>query len=277
MNTNALKSILYRTWKAYKVGLGPIRASALTYQSSLATIPMLVLASVLSGHFGHLQLGVDAISYLNRRWQLELPLDQILPILEKTQNIDFSKIGIVGILPLIFIFLSSMTQLEKAFNAMWGQKEHRKLPKRAAIYLPFLAILIFLAAITGQFLQQLLNATQEWLARGIPLQEQLETGGLLTLIFGLLSLGLFIFYITVPKVKVKLIPVAFASLITAFLCMSTLFFAIKFQTFIFTRYSFLYGSLALLPILLIGSWIQWNLILLGCSLTSQIQIIRNRI
>jgi YihY family inner membrane protein len=259
-----------RTLKSYHNAEGTLRAAALTYQSTLALIPILVLIAIGATSSNSFDQLSKLIIKLDLRFDLNLPIESLPELIEHINQFNFSQLGIVGIIPLLWIFLSSMIQLESAFNAMWGIENKRTWRNRIFVYLPFIFIPSILIAIGIKILKILLDVLFNFFDSGIPFSGQLQFAGFAAIFFSALLMGMLLFFKVIPKIKVHFLSAFWAAFFTSFSCLTAVAILLKFQTFLFDRYSALYGSLAFFPLFLLTSFALWNLVLFGCALSSKL-------
>jgi membrane protein len=164
-----------------------------------------------------------------------------------------------------------MMNIEQSFNAMWNVPQTRSFVRRLRAYFPFLLILLLVLGISASVLYRFQRSAILFLEQNIPLSEGLTWGVLVLALVSLNQLTLFLFYFVVPHIRVRLRMAALSALTTALLITGLFLTAAKFQTFLYGRYSGLYGSLALIPVMMVTLWASWNLILLGCAYCSVLQ------
>jgi uncharacterized BrkB/YihY/UPF0761 family membrane protein len=78
--------MLKKALQRFNSQLGTIRSGALTYQTSLALLPILALISAIAGRFGYIELFIEWLEYQDQRLDLDLPFQQLQPILDRVSE-----------------------------------------------------------------------------------------------------------------------------------------------------------------------------------------------
>jgi membrane protein len=179
-----------------------LRASALTYTTLLALVPMLAfMFAFLKG------LGVQN--------QLEpLLIDKLSAGSEETvrlligyvNKVEVGTLGIIGLGALLFSTLLQLETIERALNEIWGVRRGRTLIRRVADYVSMMVIapvlLLLALTVNAALKSQTLIAT---------LLERRLIGDAMVLVFTMLPYvamwGAFtFFYAFIPNTRVKLVP-----------------------------------------------------------------------
>jgi len=267
---NTIKAVMLsvRFFSAHRV---MERASALTYYTLLAIVPMLAL--LLS--IGRV-IGVQDILRQSLENDTQAHSEALRYLFQFAESyINQTNNGLimgVGIIMLLYVVFSLMGKVETVLNEIWQQKHGRSLLRQVTDYLSLMILVpLFLLVISGVqiFMKTYISSERE-------LQE--ISGVLLYLLrFGpyvLTILMLTFIYVVIPNCKVK-----FRNAFAAALIAGTLF--IIFQQFYISgqiwvsKYSAVYGSFAALPLLLL--WIQasWVICLYGAELSYALQNIQH--
>ncbi len=100
-----------------------LRASALTYSSLLAIVPLLALTFALLKAFG-VQNSLEPLilEKLNVGSQ-----EVVTSILSYVNNTQVGKLGVFGLLFLLIAVISLLSNIEDSFNHVWGVKGMRPL------------------------------------------------------------------------------------------------------------------------------------------------------
>lgn len=277
------------------------KAASLSYSSLLALGPLLVVAVLVSGAF----FKDDQEEYIKRVLLFIAPTleqyqavegtpppddisaeeeamsdavdDLISQITEGAQKMAGSInrsgggiAGIVGLATIIFIGIQLITSIETTFNQIWGANRGRSWWLRIVLYWTFMSMgtLLGLGAFT------LFSATTivgyfNFLPFGESLT-QLFVVGSPVLSFLMLVILLTVFYQFFPNVKVR-IGVAFtgALLVAAGLVINNLASILYINIVIRTQS--IYGSVAIVPVLMVGLYFFWVFILVGGQITFALQ------
>jgi len=200
---------------------------------------------------------------------------QVIRVIE--QIIESSRsgtVGIAGIALLIIIGIQLLTSIENSFNSIWGIRKGRPLNQKILLYWS----LITLGAIIGFALlsMQLVTAAEKFLGN-IPLIGKtllsigLQAGPLIS--FSLLVLLLALFFRFIPNTQVAWIPALMGSVVVGLLLYLNNYLSFLYIQRVVVNQS-LYGSIAIIPILMIGLYIFWLFILIGGQITYAIQNVR---
>ncbi len=260
----------------------PVRASALAYTTLLALVPLLAVTISVSSLFlteqNSERIVNDTISYFVEQVAPQLGLipkgedgtDRRLETTRKfTEIIGGLKVGTLGItgtIGLVFVAISLLVTIEAAFNDIWGVERGRSWLARiehywAAITLgPFLMIATVLIAGAEFQAVQASVGTFGWpghlALRALPLV--------------ILSLAFMLFYQTMPNTKVRWQASLVGGIVGGVLWLANgqlnIFFASKIVSI-----SKLYGSLTALPVLLVGLYFSWLILLLGAQVAYAFQ------
>jgi len=241
-----------------------LRASALVYTTLLAIIPLLAIGfSVIKGFASQLKYNEIIKKFL-------MPLgEQGEKLANKinyyVNNTDFSSIGIIGFIFLIMTIISTMSNIEKTFNEIWGVRKSRNILKKIPDYLsvtiigPTLFIVSMSLIITNE-LKFLLPVIIIKILSIIP-----EFMPYLVIVFTMTFI-----YIYIPNTKVKFIPALFASIITGFIFIQNQI-SYTYFSIISVRYNAIYGVFAQIPLFLIWLYLCWLIILLGSEIAYVLQ------
>ncbi|MCP4176512.1 MAG: YihY family inner membrane protein [bacterium] len=190
--------------------------------------------------------------------------NQLIPTL---MNMNFHEIGLYGAIVLIVISVSLMRTIEKAFNDIWGVQFKRAIWKMVLNYwlimALFPAIILILLWITGfSIFKDVMNLRQSiWFARIFT--DQASTFIIIWVLFTVL-------YKIIPNTKVRLFPAIIGGVIGGSLwqinnMLSFLFVSNAIRT------HYLYGSVGIIPILLIALFVGWLIVLFGAHVAYAIQ------
>ena len=239
-----------------------LRASALTYTTLLALIPMLAfMFAFLKGLGGHEvleQLLVGTLSVTSH--------DTISRILEYVSHIEVRTLGTIGLGALVFTTLLQVSAIENAFNAIWGIQTGRSLARKLTDYAGIMVIgpvvLLLVTGVNTAFRHQTLVTA---------LLEQRLIGDAMVLLFTCLPyfalwLVFALFYAFLPNTRVRLVPALIGGFIGGTLWQGAQWVYIEFQIGV-AGYAAIYGALAQLPLLIAWIYTSWVITLLGAEVT----------
>ncbi len=245
-----------------------VRAAALTFTTLLGFIPFAIILSSVAGKLGYLHLLSKLIPYIASSLNLDIPLDPILSSINRAQRIGFHRLGLWGTLGLLFSFFLSMGNAESAVNRVWNLRPRRGSWKRLKMYAPFLLMLLFLVAVGGLLLLRTRHGLERWGFKGsLPL---LRFHGK-SIVFGAAGLLVFIWLallLTIrilPNTKVRMRSAIFGTTVATLLIYLLSRLLLLFPTLLLDQNRFLYGSLAVFPVVLLLTYIFWAAALFGVA------------
>jgi len=253
---------------SFTVNEVPVRAAALTFTTFLAIIPFAVILSLLAGKLGYLHLLSRLIPYLADSLNINLSLDPLVKSIDRAQRIGFHRLGWWGTSGLLLTFFLSMSNVESAVNRVWNLHRTRPWIQRLKVYTPFLLILVALVVAGALMLLRAKHGMERWGFSGkIPALkfhgESVLSGAVGMLI--IIWVGLFLMIRILPNTRVKLWPAfsgATAATVLIYFLTRLLF---VFPAALMAQNKFLYGSLAIFPVLLLLSYVFWAAALFGAT------------
>jgi membrane protein len=184
--------------------------------------------------------------------------------------------GLIGILTLFVIVIGLFTTIENTFNDIWGVRRGRNLLARIVYYWSVITLgaLLFFTSLTLLSAGAFLNVFFEKVPLGAQLKDFfvwiLPSGSVLLLVV-LLTL----FYRLVPHTRVRWgAALLGACIVTALLFLNNYMAFLYFKRVVLSKS--LYGSVSIMPILMIGLYIFWVIVLVGGQITYAVQNVRYR-
>jgi len=231
-----------------------LRASALTYTSALSIVPILALAfSALKGLGAADQLRPLVEHYL--ALGSKQTSDELMHFVE---NVNATALGTVGAVFLLATVISTLGNIEQAFNSIFHVPRSRSYLRRFSDYLSVLFTVPLLAAAALAF-----TAMVEVRVPLSPVVVHLAP-------YVFVWAGFFFLYVFFPYTKVHYGPALLGSGVAAILFQMAQWGYVKFQVGM-ANYRAIYGALATLPIFLLWTYIAWGLILFGAEVTAAAQ------
>jgi len=175
-------------------------------------------------------------------------------------------VGIVGALILISIGIQLLTSIESAFNEIWGVRRGRRLFQRIVFYWTFISLgaVLSFAIVTVLSVTTILRFISD-----LPFGEQI-TGVVFWMTplfsFTLIIVLLMAFYRFIPNTIVSWRAAFIGSIIVAALLILNNYLSFLYVERVISNRS-LYGSVAIVPILMFGLYVFWLFILLGGQIT----------
>ena len=239
------------------------QASALTYSTLLAIVPILAVVFAIARGFGYnkyIELWfLDTLS--SQPQAAEVIVGFVNGYLIHTQSGLFLGIGLIFML---YTVLMLMNNVEETFNQIWQVSNSRPIIRSFTNYLAmFLLFPIFVIITTGLsvFMATIANSLKGSEVLGPAVHTLLDYSPYLLL--SLLFIGL---YVYMPNTKVK-VSCAVVPGILAGVAMHLLqMFYIHSQIWV-TGYNAIYGSFAALPLFMLWVQISWTICLFGAQLT----------
>lgn len=243
------------------------KASALTYSTMLAIVPILAVVFAIARGFGYnkyIELWFrDAFS--SQPQAAEIIIGFVNSYLVHTQSGIFLGIGLLFML---YTVLMLVNNIEETFNEIWQVKKSRSVFRTFTDYLAMFfvfPILIVLTSGISIFLATIANQMPDFLMLGSAVRF------LIDLIPYVLMSGMFIaLYIFMPNTRVKFRSVIVPGILAGIAMQGLQFVYIHSQIFL-SSYNAIYGSFAALPLFMLWMQISWTICLFGAELcyTSQ--------
>ena len=239
------------------------QASALTYSTLLAIVPILAVVFAIARGFGYnkyIELWFrDALS--SQPQAAETIVGFVNGYLIHTQSGIFLGIGLIFML---YTVLMLMNNVEETFNQIWQVSNSRPIIRSFTNYLAmFLLFPIILVVTTGLsvFMATIASSVSGSVLLGPAVRKLLDFSPYL-----LLS-GLFIaLYVYMPNTKVKVSCAILPGILAGVAMQLLQLFYIHSQIWV-TGYNAIYGSFAALPLFMLWVQISWTICLFGAQLT----------
>jgi membrane protein len=184
--------------------------------------------------------------------------------------------GAVGALILVIIVIQLFTSVENAFNAVWGVRRGRSWLLRVVFYwtIVTLGAVLFFTSLTALSAAAFINVFFEKLPFGAKLLHALQWL-LPSLSVGVLVVVLTLFYRYIPNTRV----LWWCAFVGA-LVVTTLLFLNNYLAFLYFKrvvlQTSLYGSLGIMPVLMLGLYIFWFFMLVGGQISYAVQNVHYR-
>ncbi|HXF28699.1 MAG TPA: YhjD/YihY/BrkB family envelope integrity protein [Chlamydiales bacterium] len=255
---------MIRFWEILKVlffrfrkDLCFLRASALTFTSALAFVPVLAVMFGVAKGFGLDEL-LQNMLLAEFRDQEEVMGYLIYFGYELLEQARGGLIAGVGIITLFYTVLRLLSTIEDSLNAMWGLKQGRSLHRKVVDFLALILLLPIFCIISS-------SATVFVAAKFATWNQPILVKGLRILPYIMSSMIFTFLYMYMPHVKVKLRSALAAGIATgiAFQLLQAWYITIQI---LLTRTGAIYGSFAAVPLFLLWLYCSWVIFLLGAEL-----------
>jgi membrane protein len=235
-----------------------LRASALTYYTMLSLVPLLALTFALLKAFGVQNL-LQPLIVEKLNVGDGLVAETILSYINNTQ---VAQLGTFGLIFLIVAVVSLLTNVEKAFNHIWGVKAVRPLLRRFSDYLSVVLVapVLIISAISMTSTLTNNNLVQK-------LVEMQLVGSLILLLF---KVAPFLFmwltftglYVFMSNTRVEWRAAFIGGVVGGTLWQFAQVGYVHFQVGV-GRYNAIYGTMAALPIFMVWLYLSWVIVLFG--------------
>ncbi len=235
-----------------------LRASALTYYTILSLVPLLALTFALLKAFGvQNQLQPLILDKLN------VGDGQIAEaIVGYINNTQVAQMGAVGLVFLLIAVISLLTNIEAAFNDIWGVYKLRPLLRRFSDYLSVILVgpvlLISAISMTSSLISH--SFTQRLL-------EMQMIGSLIVFVlkvtpFIFMWLAFTLLYVFMSNIKVQWRAALIGGVVGGTLWQIAQLGYVHFQVGV-ARYNAIYGTMAALPVFMVWVYLSWVIVLFG--------------
>lgn len=250
----------------------PQRAAALSYTTVLSLVPVTALFVLYFKMAGKL----DAMSANLQSWILRSLLAESAQevgtyIDQFVANLNTRTIGTVGVAGLLITTYLLFRTIERSFNDLWKVRSHRSFIARFQMLSSLLIIL-------PTFLVTSIYVSGRFQALKFLLDHRQITGTMRTLFVGtpffLTAAMFFILFKLVPNTQVKTRPALVAAFISALL-FEVAKGAFNFYVSHVLAVSKIYGSLGLVPVLLLWIYFSWLITLFGVEFCFTTQNLRS--
>ncbi|GHT66973.1 hypothetical protein FACS189452_03810 [Bacteroidia bacterium] len=248
-----------------------LRASALTFYTLIAIVPVLSLFMAIAKGFG---LHENLVAWLHSNFEQQ---QELLEFLLRFSNTMLHSVGGgiftgISVLFLLWSVLSLLNNIEIAFNHIWQVQHNRPWVRKFTDYLSVMLIapifLIVSSSITVVLHQHVTDFAvsahiYSYVAPVVKVGFRLLSYILLWLMFTFL-------YTAMPYTKVKFTSALVAGIIAGTLFQLVQNFYIYSQVTV-SKYSAIYGSFAVIPLFLLWAQTSWLILLFGAKLSFAVQ------
>lgn len=268
------------TVKSFVRNRVPVRASALAYSSLLALVPMLAL--VVSIAFGFLR-GDEGQKHIQNF--IHYIVSAVVPsagtsteadktvkdIQDFVKNQQTSAVSASAALMLVFIAIMMLARIEDTFNDIWGVSRGRNWFARVTQYWAALTLgpVLFILVI-GLTSSSELKSVQEKLLT-MPLIVGAVTDMVFQVLpFALLSLGFAVFYALLPNTKVEWQAALAGGVVGGCLWQLNNLLSVLYVSRVVANNK-VYGSLGMVPVVMVGLYFSWLILLFGAQVAYSFQ------
>jgi membrane protein len=196
-------------------------------------------------------------------------------IFSYVDNINFAKLGGLGLVVLIWSVVSVLGRVEFSFNRVWGVVGARSITRKFTDYLGVVLLAPILVILSSSLpaINLAHNLANQWLPGpfGAIAEAIFETGILKHLtVIALVGVSFALFIMIMPNTRVQFVPAFVGGLVAALLFILWLWICVRLQVGL-SRQGAIYGSFAILPILLLWVLMSWQIVLFGTEVSFAVQ------
>jgi len=247
------------------------KASALTFNTLLALVPLLAVIIGVSGGFGLSEsVRQDIVSWFpGQSVAIESALGFADSYLSVARNGLFISIGVVL---LLYTVVNLISTIENTFNEIWQLKKDRSWRRKITDYLAFLIILPTLISVSSALSLFLKTVSNTFLSEYVFLTP-VANSVLKIAPYFITTLFFTALYILIPNTKVKFPNALAAGAFTGIVFQVFQLVYISGQIWV-SKYNAIYGTFAALPLLLLWLQLSWLLALFGAELAYSSQNVK---
>jgi membrane protein len=259
----------------------PVRASALAYSSLLALVPMLALIlsialGFLRGAEGekHIETFIQHIFHAvlpSAEGTVEAQKETVKKIKDFVTQQQTSAVSASAALMLVFIAIMMLSRIEDTFNDIWGVSRGRSWFARVTQYWATLTLgPVLLVMVIG-----LTSSTELAGFKAVLAEMPLGIGVLTSFFFKflpylLLSLGFAVLYVLLPNTKVTWRAALVGGIVGGCLWQLNNLMSVLYVSRVVSN-SKVYGSLGMVPVVMIGLYFSWLILLFGAQVAYSFQ------
>jgi membrane protein len=244
-----------------------LRASALTFYSLLAIIPVAAIAFAIAKGFS-LDQNLEQLiinKFSEQQEVLTWLLDNARRALAETRG---GPIAGIGTIVLFWSVMSLLNRIETSFNHIWQIKTSRPWYRKFTDYLTIMLIAPVFIILSSSIKVFIGTELAEYMTRA-PILDFFKP--LISFLFRfapyLISWTvLTILFIIMPNTKVKFVPALISGIVVGTILQILQWVYVDLQ-FGITKLSAIYGSFAAVPLLIILLQSSWTVVLLGAELS----------
>ena len=254
---------LYLTVRFFTQKRVMTQASALTYSTLLAIVPIFAVVFAIARGFGYNK-------YIEMWFREVLSSQpQVADVMVGFVNsyLVHTKSGIflgVGLIFMLYTVLMLVNNVEETFNRIWQVNNSRPIIRSIANYLAMFflfPIIIIISTGLSVFMETVADSMVDFTLLGPAIHKLLSFSP-----YMLMSLLFIVLYVYMPNTEVR-ISCAIVPGILAGIAMQVLQIVYIHSQIWVTGYNAIYGSFAALPLFMLWVQISWTICLFGAQLT----------
>jgi membrane protein len=289
---------LWLVWRGFSQNRCPVRAAALSYTTLLALVPLLAVVLSISKNILHDSSADLVPKLMDKMVSVVAPELEFMPMPESTagppapgqavvsrrarqeavteiqnfiDNIHAGTLGVVGSAFLFVVAIRLLMTIEQTFNDIWGIAHGRSIWRKVVYYWTTITLgplLLLLAMyLTGR--AEFLNVVGK-----LAIAPGFETFLLHMTPFGVLWIGFSLGYALMPNTQVRPSAAIAGGIFAGTLWQLNNLLSTLYVSRVVT-YSKIYGALGIIPVLLVGLYFSWLIVLLEAQVSYAAQNIRS--
>lgn len=287
--------IVHLVFRGFREDECPLHASALTFSTLMSIVPILAISLAIARGLGDEEAAKMRIRNAIKGWTQQFEMsameaegvvttipgvsenelyDTFSPehlatginrvvdwVFQKAENVNFTTIGSVGLVVLLLMVVQTLGQVESSFNRVWGVSQGRSIWRRFTDYmsvtvLTVAALSIPVADLASRFIQKTAAAGfGSLLGEGV-----IKEITMLAVVWMILSVAIKF----MPNTRVHIKSAVAGGIVAAFLFRLWLWLCAAIQVGA-AKYGKVYGSFAVIPVLLAWIYVSWEIILFGAE------------
>ena len=248
-----------------------LRASALAYFTVLSVVPLLAVAVSIAGSVGVAsEAFVDWVVHTFAAGSPETQAD----ILEMIRHANFAGLGTAGASVLLVTTLFAISNVESAFNSIWGVSEARSWSRRFSDYLAVLIIGPVLGGLALSLSTTMHNAWMQERLLELPVFKWFYHLGLAQVPTLILCVTFAMLYAFLPNTRVRWLSAAIGGAVAGVLTVGAQHLYLDLSVGV-ARANLFFGSFAALPLLFAWIYVLWAVVLFGAEIAFAHQNLQN--
>lgn len=208
---------------------------------------------------------IDPEEYAKRRQEIARRVKEFVG------NIRSGSLGVTGVVALVAMAISMLSRVEDTFNDIWGVAQGRTWFTRIVYYwgamtLGPLLLAVTLALTSGPYFE----ATKRFIAGLGPVGGIALKIGMALLPYLIWSVAFAVFYQLMPNTRVRWNAAVVGGLVGGCLWQLNNEFSVLYISRVVTN-SKIYGSLGMIPVLMLGMYLAWLILLFGAQVAYAFQ------
>jgi membrane protein len=255
--------VVLQAVKAFQTDRVLLHASALTYTTLLSLVPGLALTfSILKG------LGVQRRLEPMIMDRISAGSEEIAQqILTYIDNTNVTSLGTIGVITLLVTVVLVLSNIERAFNHIWGVDRPRPVIRKFADFFSVVLVFPFLL-LAASWVNAFVESRPAFLER-LPATNVMMEAWRIALQFTphfFMVVALTFLYLFMPNTRVRFGAALAGGLVGGIALQVAQDQYIHFQIGA-TKYNAIYGAMAQLPVFLVWTYLSWAIALFGAEIS----------